>query len=174
MSESEKTLESIVQLRKLIDTLVQSAKPGKPLCPQKAIVYLTKLSLMKISWEMLKTTKIGYSVNDLRKCSDNLVVQERGKRLLKKWRTLATDAAAMLERPTQRVMTGVSSNDPGAMRESRNPVSQVFGSLDNGSVSSTSDGTSIKTGLENDVGWTVRFVQGDPGLKLVFARNKSS
>lgn len=177
MNGKEKTLESIIQLRKLIATLLQSPKSGKPICPQKAIVYLTKLSLMEITWEMLKATKIGYSVNDLRKLSDNLVVQERGKRLLKKWKALATDAAAMMEKSTQRVMKGASTNDSGAMRESRNPTSRVFGSSDYGGVSSTSDDSRTRTGFENENGWTVRFVPEDDrdrGLKLVFARNKST
>jgi len=76
-------LDAIINLRKKIEKIIED-----PDNTGDALVYIEDLRKEDMSLKILQKTKIGFTLNNLRKSSSDENVQKSAKSLLKKWKEL--------------------------------------------------------------------------------------
>jgi len=78
------TIDDILIIRKALDNLLDTPQD----IPDKAGVHIKDLSNMKMTMKLLQKTKIGFTLDKLRKSTDNEVVKKSAKNLIKQWQKL--------------------------------------------------------------------------------------
>ena len=78
------TMERVTEIRKQFDKLVKIPEDISETAPG----LFQELEKMEITLKILQKSKIGFSLNQVRKLSSDEEVQKTAKNLLKKWKTL--------------------------------------------------------------------------------------
>jgi len=77
-------IDAIVGIKKQLDKIIEDADNSV----EDVLVHIETLRKEEITLKMLLKTKIGFTVNNLRKASSDEAVQKAAKSLLKKWKEL--------------------------------------------------------------------------------------
>merc|ERR550532_1353803 len=77
-------IEEVVRIRKALESLIEN--PGD--IPTGAPVHIDELENMKMNLKTLQKSKIGFTLNFLRKATSDESVKKSAKSLIKKWQNL--------------------------------------------------------------------------------------
>lgn len=167
--KQDKIMQQTLQIKREIDSLWTRSGLGEAESTQKAIVYILRLNNMKITWDILEKTGIGYTIDNLRRDCMNVAVKERGKRLLRKWKELDpnTHQTKKAEKEEEVAEKALISND-GATGDARKPATSSKCEDLNLTVP-------VFRNADEELLWTVRCPPGSRvGLKLIFQRIRSN
>lgn len=173
----EKTLQAVQRIKRDMEHLMVTSRRSKtPVSSSRAFSYVTKLEKLHMTWEILKRTKVGFTVNDVRKACLSGLVKRRGKDLLKSWRKLGEEEAKKSTQELRRNHDGATREETGTS------VDCIVGSTSSSSnVGITVHGDKNDHGLQNTSSeqehtqcqWKVTFSPGDESeLKLTFTKTK--
>ena len=77
-------IEEVVRIRKTLESLIDNPEN----IPTGAPVHIDELDNMKMNLKMLQKSKIGFTLNHLRKATSDEAVKKSAKSLIKKWQSL--------------------------------------------------------------------------------------
>lgn len=159
-------MTEVLKIQKEIQKLLR--RPEE-MTPQRGILILTKLKMIEISWHLLVKSRVGHTVNDLRKATKYPEVQRKGKLLLKSWKALAPQGWSGV---VNQVNHHAASLNATEKRESRKAKKKVSTDRVSGSetvqrlVAHEQPKTGKNTAIESQ-GWSVQIMDG---LKLKFTK----
>ena len=82
------TLDNVLKIRKALETLLKT--PGD--IPSDASVHIQELDTIKMNLKLLQKSKIGFTLDKIRKATDDASVKKSAKSLIKKWQKLDVPA----------------------------------------------------------------------------------
>jgi len=77
-------IEEVVRIRKTLESLIETPEN----IPAEAPVHIDELENMKMNLKILQKSKIGFTLNSLRKATSDESVKKSAKSLIKKWQSL--------------------------------------------------------------------------------------
>jgi len=98
-------IDEVILVRKQLEKLID--KPED--ISESAPTFIDRLSEEKMSLNILKKTKIGFTLNSLRKATDDELVKKSAKSLLKKWQSLEDSNKSDNKEPSKKKSTDVVS-----------------------------------------------------------------
>lgn len=151
----EDKMKKVSKIQKEIEKLLGQLED---LSPQHAMVLLTKLSMIGITWDILVKSGLGHAVNDLRRASTNPDIQKKAKLLLKRWRTLQPQGEwRVVTQENEPEASGGTSDKPESRKKKK-----VSTDRDSGTES-------VRLGAQEQIGednaiegqcWNVQIVDG--------------
>jgi len=78
------SLDSILTIRKALEALIKIPED----IPSDATVHIEELDKMSMNLKMLQKSKIGFTLNNLRKATEDETIKKSAKSLIKKWQKL--------------------------------------------------------------------------------------
>ena len=78
------SLDSVLHIRKALETLLKTPED----IPSQAAAHIKELDTMKMSLKLLQKSKIGFTLDKLRKATGDDIVKKSAKSLIKKWQKL--------------------------------------------------------------------------------------
>ena len=82
------TLDNVLQIRKALETLLKTPED----ISSDASVHIQELDAMKMNLKLLQKSKIGFTLDKLRKATDDDIIKKSAKSLIKKWQKLDVPA----------------------------------------------------------------------------------
>ena len=79
------TLDNVLKIRKALETLL---KTPEDIPTSDASVHIQELDTMKMNLKLLQKSKIGFTLDKLRKATDDDSIKKSAKSLIKKWQKL--------------------------------------------------------------------------------------
>lgn len=95
------SLDSILTIRKALEALIKIPED----IPTDATIHIEELDKMSMNLKMLQKSKIGFTLNNLRKATEDETIKKSAKSLIKKWQKLEQP-----EKPKEKVSES-SAND---------------------------------------------------------------
>ena len=83
------TLDNVLKIRKALETLL---KTPEDIPTSDASVHIQELDTMKMNLKLLQKSKIGFTLDKLRKATDDDSIKKSAKSLIKKWQKLDVPA----------------------------------------------------------------------------------
>ena len=77
-------IDNVLTIRKELETLIKQPED----IPTEAAVHLEDLDKMKMNLKLLQKSKIGFTLDQLRKATDDATIRKSAKSLIKKWQNL--------------------------------------------------------------------------------------
>ena len=88
LQSSMGTLDNVLQIRKALETLIKTPED----ISSDAGVHIQELDTMKMNLKLLQKSKIGFTLDKLRKATDDDSIKKSAKSLIKKWQKLDVPA----------------------------------------------------------------------------------